>query len=298
VCVTDFGSESAQRGHTAVRDRTHRGDYRTCKPKPRHLRPFPFELGEPRSFRGLTLVPLYPAAEPVADYIGLDEAAAGGLTISEVDEAGTVESLLVANPLGSAVLLYEGEELVGAKQNRVFERSILVGASSKLEIPARCVEAGRWGYRSRRFAPAPRAAYPELRKVSHLHGPASQSQVWAELDAKSARLEAHSPTRAAEEMYTQRSASLDEYLQALPRLDGQAGAIVGIAGELVCLDYVSRSDAFASLYLNLLRGYALSAIERRSTSRSAGATSAASSVSSSWRSAHAGPWSASARRAC
>ena len=197
----------------------------------------PFELGEPRSFRGLTLVPLYPAAEPRTDYVGLDEAAAGGLTISEVDEAGAVESLLVANPLGTAVLLYEGEELVGAKQNRVLERSILVGASSKLEIPAKCVEAGRWDYRTRRFAPAPRAAYPELRKVSHLHGPASQSHVWAELNAKSVRLEAHSPTRAAEEMYTQRSASLDEYLQALPRLDGQAGAIVGIAGELVCLDY-------------------------------------------------------------
>ena len=54
-------------------------------------------------------------------------------------------------------------------------------------------------------------------------------------------------------MYAQRSASLDEYLQALPRLDGQAGVIVGIAGELVCLDYVSRSDVFAGLYLKLLR---------------------------------------------
>jgi hypothetical protein len=222
----------------------------------------PFELGEPRSFRGLTLIPLYPTTEPRAEYIGLDEAAAGGLTVTEVDEAGAVESLLVANPLGTAVLLYEGEELVGAKQNRVLERSILVGAASKLEIPAKCVEAGRWGYRSRSFAPAPRAAYPELRKVSHVHGPAAQPQVWAELDAKSARLEAHSPTRAAEEMYIQRGASLEAYLQALPRLDGQTGAIVGIAGELVCLDYVSRSEVFAGLYLKLLRGYALSAIER------------------------------------
>jgi hypothetical protein len=82
------------------------------------------------------------------------------------------------------------------------------------------------------------------------------------VSAKSARLAADSPTRAAEEMYVQRSASLEEYVEALPRLDGQAGAIVGIAGELVCLDYVSRSEVFAGLYLKLLRGYALSAIER------------------------------------
>jgi hypothetical protein len=63
-------------------------------------------------------------------------------------------------------------------------------------------------------------------------------------------------------MYTRRSSSLEEYVQALPRRDGQSGVIVGIAGELVCLDYVSRSDVFAGLYLKLLRGYALSAIER------------------------------------
>jgi hypothetical protein len=144
----------------------------------------------------------------------------------------------------------------------VFERSILVGAGSKLKIPAKCVEQGRWGYRSRRFAPAPHAAHPELRRIRHDLGHPSQQDVWAEIGAKSARLGTHSATGAAEAMYVQRATSLDEYLQALPRLDGQAGAIVGIAGELVCLDFVSRSEVFAGLYLKLLRGYALSAIER------------------------------------
>jgi hypothetical protein len=222
----------------------------------------PFGLGEPRSFGGLTVVPLYPEREPVVEYVGLDEAVAGGLAVTEVSDAGAVESLLVANPLGTAALLYEGEELVGAKQNRVLERSILVAAGSKLEIPAKCVERGRWGYSSPAFAPAPRAAHPELRLLSHVAGPAAQAHVWAEVDAKAARLEAFSVTHAAEAMHTAKGASLDEYLQALPRLDGQAGAIVGIAGELTCLDYVSRSEVFAGLYLKLLRGYALSAIER------------------------------------
>jgi hypothetical protein len=222
----------------------------------------PFDLSETRSFGSLTIVPLFSAFDPGLEYIGLDEAVAGGLTVTEVDEAGAVETVLVTNPLGSAVLLYEGEELVGAKQNRVLERSILIGAGSKLEIPAKCVEHGRWAYRSRRFMPAPRAAYPELRRIRHDLGVPSQQAVWAEVGAKSTRLGVLSDTGAAEAMYTARGASLDEYLQALPRLDGQAGAIVAIAGELVCLDFVSRSEVFAGLYLKLLRGYALSAIER------------------------------------
>jgi hypothetical protein len=221
----------------------------------------PFDLGEPRSFRGLTIVPLY-AAEPRLDYLGLDEAAAAGLAVTELNEAGAVETLLVVNPLKTHVLLYEGEELVGAKQNRVLERSVLVAAGSKLEIPAKCVEQGRWAYRSAQFAPAPRAAYPELRRIRHDLGAPSQAAVWSEVAAKSVRIGARSATGAAEAMYVERSASLDDYVQALPRLDGQAGAIVGIAGRLVCLDFVSRSDVFAGLYLKLLRGYALSAIEQ------------------------------------
>src|SRR6478752_9044269 len=166
--------------------------------------PLPFELGEVRSFGGLTLVPLYPAVPPRADYVGLDEATAGGLVVTEVDEAGSVESLLVVNPLPAATLLYEGEELTGAKQNRVLERSILVAAGSKLEIPAKCVEQGRWAYRSRRFAPAPRAAHPELRRLRHDLGAPSQQAVWGEVAAKSARLGVRSATGAAEEMYTRR----------------------------------------------------------------------------------------------
>src|SRR5262245_24788588 len=222
----------------------------------------PFELGEARSFGRLTIVPLYPASPPTAEYVGLDEASANGLAVTEVDEAGAVETLLVINPVGAAALLYEGEELIGAKQNRVLERSILVASGSKLEIPAKCVEQGRWAYRSRRFAPAPRAAHPELRRLRHDLGAPSQQAVWGEVSAKSARLGVRSATGAADAMYDARAASLDEYVQALPRLDGQTGVVVGIAGELVCLDYVSRSDVFAGLYLKLLRGYALSAIER------------------------------------
>jgi hypothetical protein len=220
----------------------------------------PFELGEPRSFRALTLIPLFPTAKPELEYVGLDEASARGLDVTEIGDAGVVELLAVANPLDDHVLLYEGEELVGAKQNRVLEQTILVAAGGALKIPAKCVERGRWSQRSERFQPAPRAAYPSLRRAQR----DGQCAVWADISAKQVRLAAVSPTEAAEQMYVSHHGSLDEHAQALPRLDGQSGVLVGIGGRLVCLDYVSRSDVFAGLYLKLLRGYALDAIESRS----------------------------------
>jgi hypothetical protein len=123
----------------------------------------PFELGGSRSFAGLTILPLYPQSSSV-EYIGLDEAVARGLEILEVDEHGVVEELHVKNSLEKLVLLKEGEELVGAKQNRIVEWTILAEAHSKLTVPVHCVERGRWAYRSRRFAPAHHAASPELRR--------------------------------------------------------------------------------------------------------------------------------------
>jgi hypothetical protein len=215
----------------------------------------PFELGEPQSLAGLTILPLYPKSSSV-EYIGLDEAVAHGLEIHEVDEHGVVEALHVMNTLDELVLLYEGEELIGAKQNRIVEWTILAEANSKLTVPVNCVERGRWAYRSHEFTPAPHAASPELRRHK------GQAEVWAEVSAKSVRLGIASPTDAQADLYTARARSLDEYVEALPRLGGQSGALVAVAGEPVCLDFVSRPDVFAGLYRKLLRGYALQAVER------------------------------------
>jgi ARG and Rhodanese-Phosphatase-superfamily-associated Protein domain len=219
----------------------------------------PFHSGDAQSHHGLALIPLFADESPVQEYIGLDEALAHGLAITEINEAGSVTTLAVSNPLDVAVLLFEGEELAGAKQNRVLDRTILVPAGAKISAPVNCVERGRWTYRSDRFKTAPRSAHLTQRYASRVGG---QHAVWSEISAKSARLGAISATEASEAMYVDQANGIDEYLQSIPRRPGQSGAIVCVAGRVVCLDYVSRSEVYAGLHAKLLRGYALDAIER------------------------------------
>ena len=105
-------------------------------------------------------------------------------------------------------------------------------------MPVSCVERGRWSYRSRQFASAPRAAYPELRRIKREGG--GQSQVWSELSEKAERLDARSQTDAAEQMYVSHSASPAESLEQPPRQPGHCGPIAVTGGRLAAPDYAGR----------------------------------------------------------
>ena len=123
-----------------------------------------FQLGDPVEHRGIVITPLFPARDPVAGYITLDEALPRGLQIRETSDAGSLPELAVINPLDEAVLLYVGEELVGAKQNRILNVSVLVGAGAKLPIPVSCVEQGRWNRSSESFDSASHISHSHLRR--------------------------------------------------------------------------------------------------------------------------------------
>jgi hypothetical protein len=227
------------------------------------------QLGDPTEHRGVVIVPLFPRADPKADYITLEEALPLGFRITEVDAAGSVPELLASNPLESPVLLYDGEELLGAKQNRILNVTVLVAAKSETRIPVSCVEQGRWHARSASFDAARHAAYPDLRRrkaeqlsAEPLARGAAQSAVWEEVAAKAGRYGVQSPTGAAADIYSRREDDLSNLRRAFPLTPGQSGALLALGEDHLCLDYLSRPAAFARLYPKLLDGYLLDALEQ------------------------------------
>ena len=113
------------------------------------------DAGQPLRSGPLTVVPLHAEPpEPGLDYLTLDEAAeAGTLTISELSRDGEVPALRVEVSGDRPVLLVEGEILLGGKQNRILNTTVLARAGDVTEIPVSCVEAGRWSRASDRMAP-------------------------------------------------------------------------------------------------------------------------------------------------
>jgi hypothetical protein len=227
----------------------------------------PIQLGEPVEHRSVVVAPLFPREQPRAEYLTLEEALPLGFRVAEVDAAGMVPELAVVNPLESSVLLYDGEELLGAKQNRILNVTVLVAAQSEPRIPVTCVEQGRWHARSAFFGAARHAAYPELRRrkaerlsADPLARGSAQGEVWDALSEKAARLDVHSPTGAQSDVFEAHERDLGALRDAFPLQPGQSGAMLCLDGR-VCLDYLSRPEAFARLYPKLLEGYLLDAIE-------------------------------------
>jgi hypothetical protein len=94
------------------------------------------QLGEPVDHRGVVLAPLFPRRSPAAEYVTLEDALPLGLRIDEVSASGSVPQLAVESPTDANVLLHDCEELVGAKQNRILNVTVLVAANST--TPIRC----------------------------------------------------------------------------------------------------------------------------------------------------------------
>ena len=230
------------------------------------------ELGTPITAANLTMYPLLLPAESAPGYLTLDEALAAGLaSVTEVSEAGSVPELLVKNGAAQPVLILDGEELVGAKQNRIVNLTILVAAEQSLHIPVSCVEAGRWARRSREFAAAGRAHYAtgRARKLEQVScamretgsREADQSDVWQNIDAKSRRMKAGSATHAAAAMYERSQSKLDEFLETLEAVPRQAGAVFTINGIVAGLDLFDSPVTWRKSMRKLVQSFGLDAID-------------------------------------
>jgi ARG and Rhodanese-Phosphatase-superfamily-associated Protein domain len=229
-------------------------------------------LGPAVAVENLVMFPLLGPSLKTLDYITLDDALGQNASeITEVSAQGVVPELRVINRGVKPTLIIDGEELVGAKQNRIVNLTILVAAKSELIIPVSCVEAGRWRAKSRRFTVAPRTQYAtgrakRMAQVSRSMASSGarmsdQSAVWADIAEMSARLESLSDTSAMEQMFIDHAASIDAYVTGCAPVDGQVGALFAIDDHIVGFDLFDDAATCRKLLPKLVRSYAVNAID-------------------------------------
>jgi hypothetical protein len=230
--------------------------------------------GTPQSFRNLTLFPLFGSGmtKPEPDYLLAEAAIAAGLArVTEINNGGSVPELRFENTADKGVLLLDGEELIGAKQNRVVNLTILVPARTAIVIPVACVEAGRWHMNAPDLRPSERIMYSRGRAARAGHVTSSmrssglrravQSAVWDDIAGKAQRLDALSPTGAMSAVYERHALSVETYVRAFNCEEQQIGVGFAINGEPLGLDLFDNPVTLRTLLPKLVRSYALDALD-------------------------------------
>jgi len=224
-----------------------------------------FRLGTPQTAGRLTLLPVF-CDGPGLEYVTLAEAQKEGtVEVTEVDAAGTVSTLQVKTSSKVPVLVIDGEVLVGLKQNRVLNTTILVPAETTLEIPVSCVEAGRWRHATSKASRTDYALSPKLRAMKRRSVTTSarafgtfvadQGAVWRGVASHLGELGVDSDTLAYSDIEKQRGPEIEDRLRQLQPETGQSGVLAYVDGEPVALDLFDRPSTLARLWQGLIGSY-------------------------------------------
>jgi len=230
------------------------------------------QIGAEQSYKNLAVFPVLSDYVIPFDYLTLDEALSEDLIeIVEIDEGGSVPELRLNNKSDKMVLIIDGEELIGAKQNRIVNTTILIPAKETIVIPVSCVEEGRWSYDTKSFHSEERILAPTMRamKAQQVNFSVRQSgeyrsdqgAIWNEISEKASRREAESDSMAMAEIYRKDQSNIYDYLENFAMVDSQIGAIFLINGKVVGMDCFGKTQTFEKTFKKIVESYALDAID-------------------------------------
>jgi len=226
-------------------------------------------LGEAGVHGGLAVVPLF-ATMKGPEYVTLGEALAAGTLVVGERGGGTVPELVTENRGDRAVLVLDGEELVGAKQDRVANTTVLIAAGSQVVLPVSCVERGRWHDVAPGMIGSRVMAAHSVRSVARESVGAAlrrggsyrsdQGAVWDAVGHLHDRAHVDSETDAMHAAFDTYEPELAEYRERFPLARGQNGVLVLHRGRVAGMDIVSRPEAYAHLHRKLIDSYAMEAV--------------------------------------
>lgn len=211
-----------------------------------------------------TIIPLKSFIKSRLEYISLEEALASKkLTLIGVDNHGCVNAIIAINNSRDYILLVEGDVLVGSKQNRSLNTTILLEPSCKSKIPVSCIESGRWRFTSRFFSAGSSTIPHHLREMMHKYVKeslrrrrsydANQSKMWSSIDNEIARLNLHSETNDMDFLIKEKIKEQPISFDEINLNRSIQGIVFFINSSLRYFEYFSRSEFYQKFYPRLIR---------------------------------------------
>jgi ARG and Rhodanese-Phosphatase-superfamily-associated Protein domain len=223
-----------------------------------------------QTHEALSIIQLLTSDQNTMDYISGNSALKNGMIeVKEINEAGSVNDVIVYNASDKYVFFMDGDILSGAKQNRVLNTSVLLAPKSKTVLPVSCVEQGRWHHTSSKFVETDYISPHELRankakQVTHnlmadgMHY-ANQRAVWDNVAMYSFKAGVNSKTSNLSDVFDERKKDYDGFLEKFKLNKKANGLAVFLNRNLLNIDIFNRTDIYSEYFPKMLRGVAMEA---------------------------------------
>ncbi len=239
------------------------------------------KVGKAQSHQGLTVFPLIVQKSSFYEYLTLDEALKGSFITIQEKGQGTVSEIEVVNRGEKDVLLIDGEELVGAKQNRILNISLIVAAMTTASIPVSCVESGRWAHNFSGFQSEERMAFSNLRmkKASSVMKSAvtgqgfhsDQPAVWDEISECACKMKVSpSATSAMSHIHKTKKADIDKLRKDFKAGDGDVGSVFAVNGKILGADIFDKPAVYQKLFPKVLESYLMEVLVAKKSKETVG----------------------------
>ena len=228
------------------------------------------QLSKPLTYKGLTLVGISnPKKDDGQRYLTLTEGIkSGDVIIKEVSEGGNVPKLLIQNKSQQSLFIMDGEELIGAKQNRIVNSSFIIKPLHTSEIPVSCVEQNRWSYNSRNFSASDNIIFNKGRKekFQDIHERAdyqtNQGRVWENIHEKMNNLNSHNATSSMNNVYKDKEKSLKDYVSRFQAQINDIGIIYGIGNKIEGVDIFHGNYLFKHFLPKIIKSCVLEILDK------------------------------------
>lgn len=216
----------------------------------------------------LSVVQLLTAQQNTFDYISGPKAIKDDLIqVKEVSESGSVNNLFVFNLSEKYVFFMDGDILMGAKQNRVLNTSVLLAPNSKVTLPVSCVEQGRWRDVSDRFNNADNITPQKIRamksravkdnlRVSGKHM-ADQGEVWNEVENYQELFKVNSPTMNLNEVYEKNEKNFESFVKKFQLNNDANGLAIFSDKKLLNVDIFNKTEIYQEYFPKILKSTAM-----------------------------------------
>ena len=233
------------------------------------------ELLESQKYRNMEVIPVRINCNGNRDYLTLKRGIKAGFVEITECEVSTVGTVLAKNNSNVPLILIDGDEILGAKQNRIMNRSLIIPPRASMKVSVSCTEQGRWHYERANgisfdgtdefihFDCSEEAADFSTRRAKSadlFENRSCQSTVWNSINDLERRTSFRSGTSALHDNFLNHRPRLNEYLNNFRLEYGQSGAIFIINGQIKGLELFANPSIYQDYHEKIFRSYIMEAI--------------------------------------